>query len=388
MEESITIIGMIIKSLRKVPIQEIFDKDRYETRRKQLKGSRLVKLMVLYQLIKSPFMRGLVRSIEDSPTLETAAEGKIALNTLSNGLAKRSVEQMMEVWQLVISGYGGQIERIGKKFARIALIDSSLIKLSLAAYDWAEYRKKKGAAKMHMVLNWGLRIPNQLIITVGKVHDANKIVKVVWQQGWTYVQDRGYLCFTRLKSILAAGAHFVVRVKQNSDYQVIERRQVDTHRQENGIRLRSDWSIRLTRWSDIVLRLVSYQLPDGTMIRVLTDRFDLSAANVAQLYKERWKIENWWKWLKSVFKVKEPIGRNENACQIQIITALITDLLLKVFKKVGGYSGSLYDFVVRIQEMSFVSLSDLADGLLRRTLDQVYLILLLDDLSFNTSPAD
>jgi hypothetical protein len=387
MEKSITIIGIIIKVLNKLPIQEIFDKDRYETRRKELKGSRLVKLMVCYQLIKSRFMRGLVRAIEDNPTLQEATGGEIALNTLSNALAMRSVEQMQEVWQLVISAYGGQIERIGKKFARIALIDSSLIKLSLAAYDWAEYREKKGAAKMHMVLDWALRIPDQLMFTVGKVHDANKIVQISWQKGWTYVQDRGYLCFTRLKSILAAGAHFIVRAKSNTDFQVIERREVDTHRQENGIRLRSDWSIRLTRWSDTVLRLVSYQLPDGTLIRVLTDRFDLTAANVAQLYKERWKIENWWKWLKFVFKVKEPIGRSENACQIQIITALITDLLLKVFKQVGGYSGTLYDFVVRFQEMSFVSISNLADGLFRRALEQIYFVLLLVNISNNSAPA-
>lgn len=378
MKESITVIGMMIKALEKIPMQEIFDKDEYESRRKEIKGSRLVKLMVLLQLIKSRYMRGVVRAIEESPQLQKIAGGEISLNTLSNALKMRSVEQLVEVWQLVIKVYGSEIERVGKKFARIALIDASLIKLSLAAYDWAEYRKKKGAAKMHMVLNWGLRIPEQLMITVGKVHDANKIVKVTWQAGWTYVQDRGYLCFTRLKSILEAGAHFVVRIKSNTDYQVIERREVDTHRQENGIRLRSDWTIRLTRWSDTVLRLVSYQLPDGTLIRVLTDRFDLTPDNIALLYKERWQIENWWKWLKFIFKIKEPIGRSENACQIQIITALIADLLLKVFKKVGGYSGSLYDFVVRIQEMSLLSISDLANGLLRKALEQVYQSLILN----------
>ncbi|MEW6737536.1 MAG: hypothetical protein AB1489_40010 [Acidobacteriota bacterium] len=151
-----------------------------------------------------------------------------ALNTLSNALAQRPIEQMMEAWQLVISCYGEGIEKVGKKFVRIALIDSSLIKLSLAAYDWAQYRKQKEAAKMHMVLEWRRCIPEQLTITTGKVNNLNKKVKVAWQAGWTYVQDRGYLCFTRLKSIIAAGAHFVVRVKCNTDFQVLERREVDT----------------------------------------------------------------------------------------------------------------------------------------------------------------
>src|SRR5262249_39850605 len=113
-----------------------------------------------------------------------------------------------------------------------------------------------------------------------------------------------------------------------------------------------------------------------------------TAENVAQLYKERWKIENWWKWLKSIFKIKEPIGRSENACQIQIITALITDLLLKVFKHVGGYPGSLYEFVVRIQELSFISLSDLANGLLRCALEQVYLTFFPINISNTPAPPD
>ena len=376
MKDSNTIVSLIIKALNKVRLQEIFDKDPYESRRDELKGSRLVKLMVIYQLIKSGYMRGLVRAIKDNENLQKAAGGEIALNTLSNALAHRSIEEMMAAWQLVISCFGERIERVGKRFARIALIDSSLIKLSLAAYDWAQYRKQKGAAKMHMVLEWGRRIPEQLTITVGKVNDLNSKVQVCWQAGWTYVQDRGYLCFSRLKSIIAAGAHFVVRVKHNTDFQVIERREVDTHRQENGIRLRSDWTIRLVRWPDTLLRLVSYQLPDGTLIRVLTDRFDLSAANVAQLYKERWKIENWWRWIKGVFKIKEPIARNENGLQVQIITALIADLLFKVFKKVGNFPGTLYEFVVRCQEMSLVPWSNLADGPLRRALEIIYFDLL------------
>jgi hypothetical protein len=291
LRESNTIIGLIVKALERLAIQEVFDADPYESRREEMKGERLVKLMVVYQLIKSRFMRGLIRATEDNEPIQKAVGGKVARSTLSNALAQRSIEQMIAVWQLVMQAYGPQLERVGKRFARIALVDSSLIKLSLAAYDWAEYRKQKGAAKMHMVLEWSRRIPRQLMITTGKVHDLNSKVQVTWQLGWTYVQDRGYLCFSRLRSIIAAGAHFVVRVKDNTDFQVIERREVDRHRQENGIRLCSDWTIRLTRWSDRVLRLVSYQLPDGTLIRVLTDRFDLTADNVALLYKERWKID-------------------------------------------------------------------------------------------------
>jgi IS4 transposase len=99
-----------------------------------------------------------------------------------------------------------------------------------------------------------------------------------------------------------------------------------------GFRLTSDWTIRLPGWEGVLLRLVSYQLPDGKLIRVLTDRFDLSALSIAQLYKERWTIENGWKWVKQMFKIKRPLGNSENALPVQIVSAFVTELLLRAFK--------------------------------------------------------
>lgn len=114
------------------------------------------------------------------------------------------------------------------------------------------------------------------------------------------------------------------------------------------------------------MRLVSYQLSDGKLIRVLTDRHDLSALSIAQLYKARWTIENWWRWLKRLYKVKEPLGRSENALPLQIVAALVTDLLLRVFKHGGGFKGSLYEFVTTCRDLSLVPLARL--GSLRNTL--------------------
>jgi IS4 transposase len=105
--------------------------------------------------------------------------------------------------------------------------------------------------------------------------------------------------------------------------------------QTAGFRLTSDWTIRLPGWEGVLLRLVSYQLPDGKLIRVLTDRFDLSARSRAQLYKERWTIENWWKWVKQMFKIKHPLGESENALPVQIVSAFVTDLLLRAFKHIA-----------------------------------------------------
>ncbi len=126
----------------------------------------------------------------------------------------------------------------------------------------------------------------------------------------------------------------------------------------------------------MVLRLVSYQLPDGKLIRVLTDRFDLSALSVAQLYKERWKIENWWKWLKSMYKIKEPIGRSATALPVQIVGAFVTDLLLRAFKHSSGFTSSLYEFVTRCQEMSLTAVSQLPqNSALRQALEAILKLL-------------
>ena len=93
------------------------------------------------------------------------------------------------------------------------------------------------------------------------------------------------------------------------------------------------------------------------MIRVLTSRHDLTALSVAQLYKERWRIENWWRWLKRLYKVKAPLGRSDHALPLQIVAAFVTDLLLRVFQQGGGGKGPLYAFITTCRELALVPLS-------------------------------
>lgn len=346
MPESITVISLLLAAINRVPVQQVFDRDPYESRRTALPGSRLLNVLVIYQMIKSTSLRGVIRCIEEHKGIQQALGGEVERNTLSNALAHRDLEQMIEAWMLLLQVYAPWIARMGKKFARLAIVDGSLIKLSLAAFTWAEYRKKSGAAKMSAVLDWASGIPQQLVFTTGKVHDLKAAAKLKWAENWTYVFDRGYLCFDFLREVMAKGAHFVVRMKAGVKYRIVERREVGVAPATAQIRLRSDWSVMLPGWPGIILRMVSYQLPDGKLIRVLTDRFDLSAYSVAQLYKERWTIENWWKWIKYVFKVKEPLGRSENALPVQIVGAFVTDLILRAFKHSSGFTKSHYEFVV------------------------------------------
>jgi hypothetical protein len=139
----------------------------------------------------------------------------------------------------------------------------------------------------------------------------------------------------------------VIRLKDGVLFRVVYRNKIPEVALPAGIKeLVTDWTVVLPGLDgELMLRLVTYRLTDGKQIRVLTDRFDLTALSIAQLYKARWSIETWWKWLKQVYKVKEPLGLSENALPVQIVAAFVTDLLLRVFKHCGGFKGSLYEFI-------------------------------------------
>jgi IS4 transposase len=377
MLESITVITLLLSALDRIDLQAVFDRDPYESRRRALPGARLVKVLVVYQLIGTEKLRGLIRTLTEHAGLQAALGGTVALNTLSNGVRERDVGQMVEAWMLTLQVYGPWLARMGRKFARIAVVDASLIKLSLLAYSWAEYRKQRGAAKMHAVFEWARGIPHQLVVTTGKVHDLRGAARLHWARHWTYIFDRAYLGFDFLTTLLEAGAHFVVRFKEGVGYRILERFAVPHAPATAGFRLTSDWTIRLPGWEGVLLRLVSYRLPDGKLIRVLTDRFDLSALSVAQLYKERWTIENGWKWVKQMFKIKRPLGESENALPVQIVSAFVTDVLLRAFKHSSGFTRSLYEFVSTCQELSLVPLKELTNRALRRALETI--LKLFDD---------
>lgn len=367
--ESLTLVTLLLYAIDRVNIQSIFDRDPYESRRHELKGSRLVKVLVFYQLIKDPTQRGLLRALDQLPDAQAALGGTLKRNTLSNALVQRELDQIIAAWIVLLAHYRPYLEQTGKKFARIAAVDASLIKLSLAAYDWAKYRKQTGAAKITCVFDWVKGVPQQFVFTAsGKIHDLKATREIAWCAGWTYLFDRGYFAFDLLTALLNIGAHFVLRFKDGVDFKIIERRLIPEFKLPAGIRaITSDWTVILPGWDgDIILRLVSYRLTDGKLIRVLTDRHDLSALSVALLYKERWTIENWWRWLKRVYKIKEPLGRSENALPLQIVAAFVTDLLLRAFKHCGGFKGKLYEFVTTCRDLALVPIARL--GSLREVL--------------------
>jgi Transposase DDE domain len=358
--ENFTLVTLLLRAIERVKTQTIFDRDTYESRRKAMKGARLLKVLAFFQMLSDPGQREIERVVDASQEAQKALGGRVPRNTLSNALMHRDLEQMIEAWMMILQYYSPYIKQMGKKYVRIAAVDASLIKLSLAAFSWATYREKTGAAKITCVLDWVKGVPQQFVFTAsGKIHDLKATAALRWSAGWTYLFDRGYFSFDLLTTLLNVGAHFVIRLKQGVEYRIIRSNPVPDVKLPAGLRaIKFDQIVSLPGWaSDVILRLVVYQLTDGKIIRVLTSRHDLSALSIALLYKERWSIEKWWRWLKRIYKVKEPLGESENALPLQIVAAFVTDLVLRAFKHCSGFKGTLYDFVKTCREIALIPIS-------------------------------
>lgn len=322
----------------------------------------MLKVLAFFQLCAPPSARGLIDLIATSEVAQKALDGPVARNTLSNALAQCDLDLMVEAWLLLHGHYSPYLPKLGKQFARIAAVDASLIKLSLQAFDWATYREKTGAAKMTCIFDWVQGIPRQFVFTgSGKVHDLKAAAALEFCAGWTYIFDRGYLGFDFLQALLDTGAHFVIRCKRGVQCEVLALASLPSGPLPAGVaELILDASVRLPGWETApLLRLVLYQLTDGKVISVLTTRHDLCALSVVRLYKERWTIENWWRWIKRLYKIKEPLGRSENALPLQLVAAFVPDLLVRVFKHAGGRQGPLYAFIRTARAVALVPLAQL-----------------------------
>ena len=138
MSDSITVLTLLLSALDRIDLQAVFDRDPYESRRRALPGTRLVKALVVYQMIGTEKLRGLIRTITEHAGLQAALGGRVALNTLSNGVRERDVGQMVEAWMRVVQTYGPWLKRMGRKFARIAVVDALAARLQLGRVSQAE----------------------------------------------------------------------------------------------------------------------------------------------------------------------------------------------------------------------------------------------------------
>jgi hypothetical protein len=222
-------------------------------------------------------------------------------------------------------------------------LDSTTIDLCLNVFWWARFRKKKAAVKLHTLLDLRGSLPTFIQITDGKTHDVNILDELVFEPLAFYLMDKGYTDFERLYRINQASAFFVTRAKSNLACQRLCSRPI-----EKKLGLRCDQTVKLTihksrKAYPVSLRRIKYHDDEHKITYVfLTNNFEITAMQVALLYKHRWKIELFFKWIKQHLKIKTFWGESENAVKTQIWIAVCTYLMVAIAKKELKLDRSLY----------------------------------------------
>lgn len=213
-------------------------------------------------------------------------------------------------------------------------LDATTIDLCLALFPWARFRRRKGAIKLHTLLDLNGSIPTVVTITPGNVHEVKILDQLLPEPGAIYVMDRGYTDFQRLYGLHRAGAFFVIRGRRDLDFQRRYSRHVDRSTGlicDQTIALQGPLSSK--RYPDALRRVRVRDLETGKSITLLTNDFHLSARTIADLYRGRWHVEIFFKWIKQHLRIKTFYGTSENAVKTQIWIAVSVYVLVAIVKK-------------------------------------------------------
>lgn len=233
-------------------------------------------------------------------------------------------------------------------------LDSSTIDLCLSLFPWAQFRSTKAAVKMHTLMDLKGSIPCFICITDGKTHDIKALDEIPIEPGAFYIMDRAYIDFARLRALHQRGAFFITRAKQNFRYTVVQRRDV-----EKSSGLRCDQTIRLTgplssqKYPGLLRRIRYRDADTGTSLVFLTNNFLLAALVITRLYKCRWRIELFFKWIKQNLRIKSFLGNSSNAVKTQIWIAVTVYLLVAIVKKEIDIQRSLRDILAILRVCLF-----------------------------------
>jgi hypothetical protein len=273
-------------------------------------------------------------------------------STLAYANEHRPWELYQELFLLLLKRV--QSQGLGKKKFRfknqLVSLDSTLIDLSISLFNWAHFRRTKGAIKLHLLLDHDGYLPTFACITEGKVADIQIARQILFPPGTIVVDDRAYNDYRLFARWTSQKVYFVTRLKENAQYEVIGEREVPKNRD-----IHKDELIQFTdplsrEKCPAPLRLIQVYNPDkGEFYFFLTNHMDLGATTIAAIYKDRWQIEIFFKYLKQNLKIKTFVGTSPNAVKIQIWTALIALLLLRYLQLVARFTWSLSNLVALLR---------------------------------------
>lgn len=278
-------------------------------------------------------------------------------STLAYANAHRPWQVFPAVFTRLYERFSAEIWQHGRRRFRfrhkLLSLDATLIPLCVSLFDWAQYRRSKGAVKLHLVLDHDGYLPQFAVVTPGKTADLEVARTMRFEPGTLLVFDRGYQDFGWWMELTRQGVYFITRLKDNAEYGVVEQRPAD---RERGIV--RDEIILLVRLQEegpeALMRRIEVEGEDGETVVFVTNHLKLAAATVAAVYRERWQIELLFKALKQTLRIKTFVGTSANAVLIQIWTALIAMLLVKYLQMRSRYGWSLSNLVALLRQQLFV----------------------------------
>jgi len=282
----------------------------------------------------------------ESKLYHLGIRGHVARSNLADANEKRD----WQIYRDFANALIGEARRLyaGDVFAvelenTVYALDTTTIDLSLKVFRWAHFRTTKAAVKMHTQIDLRGNIPSFIHVSDGKMHEVNVLDLIMPEPGSFTIMDRGFLDFARLYRMTQAGAFFVIRPKSNTLFKRVYSRTVD---KTTG--LRCDQTVRLTGvksqddYPQYLRYVVFYDEKTDKRLAFFTNNFELPALVIAQLYKCRWQVELFFKWIKQHLRIKAFFGTNETAVKTQIWIAISVYVLVAIAKKRLGVEASLY----------------------------------------------
>ena len=292
-----------------------------------------------------------VHESKQKPFIPCRVKHPVKRSTFCDALEKRRNDIFRTVFYVLADKAQMIAGKTKKKFTdSLRIIDTSIIPLCLSRFDWARYRKSKGAIKLHINLDGDNMIPYDAYVTDGKVHEVQHIQNLCQETGVIYVMDRGYIDYKSLYCIEMQGSVFVTRMKGNADY-----KRVYNNPYEKCGPILSDVLIELTgpitkTYYPKTLRKIKYKDPETKKVyEFLTNDMCREAEEIAAIYKERWEVELFFKWIKQHLKIKSFWGTSMNAVYSQIWVALILTILLWISRTLYGLSVSAHKLLIMLK---------------------------------------
>lgn len=348
-----SILSQVIKEVNRYDFKKQVSKYNGDYKVSKLNCFSLLVAMIFTHLKTNRTIRDIVIGFQTAmSSLYHLGIKALKRSTISDSLKNRPAKVYEDFYYNILLTLNRKERR--KLGMKINLIDSTTISMCIEKFDWAKYRKKKGGIKLHVMIDSKTKLAEEIIITNAVCHDMNAIRGVIeFKKGQFYVYDRGYACYNYLYQIELAKAFFVTRRKSNWKIRVIKNRKF---RKNTGVL--KDQIIKVTGMKKEeypkTLRLVKfYHKESKKKLEFLTNNFRLSAKKIANIYKLRWQIELFFKWMKQHLKIKTFLSTTENGVKIQIWSALITYVLLHLIKSKVIPEFDIFDIYRRIQDHLF-----------------------------------